>query len=211
MLRRLRFSVALASLLTAIPSFLIAQEVRGVITGIIKDPSGSVVPNVQVTVTANETGVRLLTRTNQDGLYQVTFLLPGVYTVVAESPGFEQMARLDVRIDPGTRVTVDLGLRMGSEKAIVEVSSEVPLIETTNADLGQVIPQEVVTEAGHPSIATPRTSSASPRGFRASLKARIRATIKPPSASTEGEGFRAATNGYSTACPTLSRSRPAQS
>ena len=41
------------------------------------------------------------------------FLLPGVYTVSAEAPGFERIARRDVRVDTGARVTVDLGMSIG--------------------------------------------------------------------------------------------------
>src|SRR3954453_3652092 len=115
-------SVAFAAVLTLIPSLLAAQEVRGVITGQIKDPSGSVVPDAHVTVVENETGARVLTKTNQDGLYEVSFLLPGVYTVYAEAPGFETIARRDVRVDTGARVTVDLGMSIGSESTVVDVS-----------------------------------------------------------------------------------------
>jgi len=140
----IRVSIILAVVIVS--SSIHAQEVRGVITGQITDPSGSLLPDVQVTVTENETGVQIKTKTNHTGSYQVTFLLPGVYTVSAEAPEFEKTARRDVRVDSGSRITVDLGMRIGSATATVDVTSDEPLVETTNPDISQLIPKEVVTE-----------------------------------------------------------------
>ncbi len=125
---------------------ILAQEVRGVVTGIVTDPSGKVLPQVQVAVSQAETGTQQLTRTNNDGVYEVPFLLPGVYAVSVEAHGFERMDRKDVRVDAGTRITVDFAMRLGSETVSVNVSSDTPLVETTNSDLSQLVPQQVVAD-----------------------------------------------------------------
>jgi protocatechuate 3,4-dioxygenase beta subunit len=65
-----------------------AQEVRGVVTGRITDPTGAIVPQAEVDVTAVDTGVVTKVKTNADGQYEVPFLLPGVYTVTALEAGF---------------------------------------------------------------------------------------------------------------------------
>lgn len=146
MFQKIWLRVSIILVLAIVSSSVLAQEVRGAITGQITDPGGSLLPDVQVTVTGNETGVQVKTQTNQTGVYQVTFLLPGVYTVSAEAPGFEKTAHQDVRVDTGSRVTVDLGMHIGSATATVDVTSDEPLVETTNPDLSQLIPREVVTD-----------------------------------------------------------------
>jgi len=153
MFRKLFPRVLAAPLLMSILSVLLccatparAQEVRGAVTGLITDSSGAVLPDVLVTVTATETGVQVRTRSSKDGVYEIPFLLPGSYAVNAAASGFSATERRDVRVDAGARITVDLQMKVGETTATVEVSSQAPLMETTNPDLSQLIPTEVVTE-----------------------------------------------------------------
>ena len=61
--------------------WLPAQEYRGTIQGRVEDPSGSVIPAANIAVQNVETGVTVSTKTNEEGNFQVPFLLPGNYTV----------------------------------------------------------------------------------------------------------------------------------
>ena len=123
-----------------------SQEIRGVITGQISDPRGAVLPGAEITVMEASTGIRVQTKSNHDGLYEVPFLLPGVYSVTVQSPGFEQTVHQNIRVDAGARITVDLALPVGSATTTIDVQSGTPLVETTNTDISQLIPQEVVTD-----------------------------------------------------------------
>ena len=66
---------------------LYAQAVAG-ITGTVTDPSGGVIPNVAVTIRNNATGVVQTTTTSSAGVYAVSGLIPGRYTVTADAPVF---------------------------------------------------------------------------------------------------------------------------
>ena len=67
------------------------QEVRGVINGTVDDPSGAMVSGAKIQVTNMDTGVVAgTTTTNVHGFYQISFLLPGNYSVTAESTGFKK-------------------------------------------------------------------------------------------------------------------------
>ena len=145
-LRNLLTRAVIGSIVIFMPSVLGAQEVRGVITGTITDPSGAAVSGAQLTLTQTDTGIKIETKTGQAGAYQFSFLLPGSYTVSAAAAGFSETTRRDVRVDAGSRITVDLALKVGSNTASVDVSSGGALLETTNSDLSQLISREVVTE-----------------------------------------------------------------
>ncbi len=145
-LRNLLMRGVIGSIVTLVPCALAAQEVRGVVTGTITDPSGAAVPGVQLSLTQTETGTTTQTKTDQAGAYQFPFLLPGIYTVTARAAGFSETTRREVRVDAGSRITVDLALKVGSNTASVEVVSSGALLETTNSDLSQLISREVVTE-----------------------------------------------------------------
>src|SRR6476646_9319360 len=58
------------------------------ITGRIVDPSGSVVPGAEVTVSSIATGADRVVKTNSSGYYTVPLLSPGEYRVSVQYAGF---------------------------------------------------------------------------------------------------------------------------
>lgn len=122
------------------------QEVRGVVTGRVTDASGAVLSQAEVDVIAVDTGVRAKAKTDGDGVYAVPFLMPGAYTVAVQAEGFNRTERRDVRVDAGSRVTVDLQMQLGTASSTIEVMADTPLMETTNSDLSQLVPRDVVTD-----------------------------------------------------------------
>src|SRR5579863_4237079 len=78
-----------------------AQEFRGTVLGRVTDPSGSVVPQVAITITNQDTQAKYGAVTNGDGNFSVPFVTPGTYTVSVEAPGFKAIAR------PGVIVRID--------------------------------------------------------------------------------------------------------
>ena len=75
--------VALAALATllCLQTSLFSQV--GGIRGVVADPSGAVIPGVNVTVTNVASGVVQKATTNESGIYAVPFLNPGTYRVEA--------------------------------------------------------------------------------------------------------------------------------
>src|SRR5579884_1759023 len=68
-----------------------AQAVYGSIIGTITDPSGAAVPNAKITVTDVRKGTSDTTTTNDTGNYSVTHLIPDVYDIRVEGPGFKTL------------------------------------------------------------------------------------------------------------------------
>ncbi len=77
--RGLRTLIVLSVFVTALFSsnFLRAQTFYGSISGVVKDPSGAVVPKVAVTVHENSTATEYKTVTDKGGSYRISFLKPG--------------------------------------------------------------------------------------------------------------------------------------
>ena len=122
-----------------------AQEFRGGIQGRVTDPSGASIPGVQISVKNLETGVKNGTATNEEGNYQVPFLLPGNYSVTAEHAGFKKASRNDVRVATSLQVTADFALEIGAASDTVTVDAKAPLLETSEPDLGLVMDNKYVS------------------------------------------------------------------
>jgi len=76
--------ICLFLLCLAISSLLTAQETRGSLVGRVTDATGAVMPGVDIEMVHSKTGVATKTTTNQEGLYQALYLLPGIYRVSAQ-------------------------------------------------------------------------------------------------------------------------------
>ena len=81
-------------------------------------------------------GVTRTLTTDDAGEYSAPNLIPGNYTVRAESKGFKKIERQNVGIEVGKEVRVDLTVQPGEQEQTVTVTEAVPLVETTNATLG---------------------------------------------------------------------------
>ena len=110
----------------SLPSLLRAQTVTGTILGNILDSSAAAVPNAQITITNQDTGVVRETASTGDGIYNVPSLLPGKYTVEAKAPGFSPGGVKDVVVNVGSNTRVDVTLQLGQVTQQVTVSEAIP-------------------------------------------------------------------------------------
>jgi hypothetical protein len=122
-----------------------AQALSG-INGTVTDASGAVVPNAKVTVTNNATNVVRTTNTSSAGTYDITDLIPGVYTVKVEMAGFQIATVNNVGIEVAKSSTVNATLRPGNAEQTVEVTGSLVALETEQPSLGTTIENKVVQE-----------------------------------------------------------------
>src|SRR6266852_5018364 len=115
-----------------------AQTV-GQVTGLVTDPSGSIVVGATVTVINSQTNVARTTSTNSAGNYAFPALQPGVYNVKAEMQGFQGEVREGVELQVEQIARIDFHLRIGAVKQTVEVAGGGPLLTTESATVGTVI------------------------------------------------------------------------
>ncbi|MBV8476324.1 MAG: carboxypeptidase regulatory-like domain-containing protein, partial [Acidobacteria bacterium] len=73
--------------------------------------------------------------TNQDGNYSVTHLVPDVYTVRIEAPGFKALEQKDVTVSADTGSRADGQFQVGGTQETVEVTAEAPQLKTDRSDV----------------------------------------------------------------------------
>ena len=115
----------------------------GTIQGTVTDPSGAMVPDAKVTARNVATGAETVRATTKDGLYSLSPLDAGDYTVTISSPGFETLVRENIHVDGLQVLTLDLTLKMGSANQTVTVTTTPPQLDTDNATLGGTLENEV--------------------------------------------------------------------
>ncbi len=134
-----------------------AQRDRGVITGIITDASGAVVPNAQVTAKQRETNSVIRSAATEAGAYTIPNLPIGVYTIEVEAAGFKKLERADVRVEMAQVLRVNLAMEIGKVTESIKVTAELSQIETETP--------RVQTTMAHAQVRNiPRTFTESDRG-----------------------------------------------
>src|SRR5437016_5754662 len=120
-------------------------QTTGSISGIVMDPSGSVIPDIAIICRNVDTGVQQNATTNMDGLYAFTTLPVGHYELETFRPGFKPYKRTGLAIDVGTKLQIDITLEMGEQSQQVTVSSNAVQVETADTQIGGVITSTDIT------------------------------------------------------------------
>ena len=123
-----------------------AQLNRGVIEGVVVDPQAAVVAGADVTVTSVDTNVASTTKTNSTGYYRVVDLVPGRYRVRIGAAGFNATDIVDIVVPAGQTVRVDAQMKLGSTQETVQVTGEVPLLETTASNFSHAVETRSIQE-----------------------------------------------------------------
>src|SRR5215471_15462298 len=116
------------------------------ISGAVKDPSGAVLPGVEVKVTQTETNVARVAVTNETGSYVVPNLPLGPYKLEAELPGFRSFVQTGIVLQVGSAPTVDVVMQVGQVTEQIEVEANAALVETRTSSIGQVVENERILD-----------------------------------------------------------------
>ena len=135
-----RFALVAALLALAAPRAVFAQVDRATVSGLVKDSGGAVVPGASVTVTNLATNVASQQTTTETGSYLVVNLIPGQYRIDVELSGFKKRSQT-VTLEVGQRARVDMSLEVGNFAETVDVAGASPILKTSEAALGSVIPE----------------------------------------------------------------------
>ncbi len=106
--------------------------------GIVKDPSGAMVPNARVTVRNEETGVSQVTTTDARGHYRFNDLQAGNSALFVNAPGFQRFNLTNVYLGIGRTNEIDGTLNVGAANETVEVQGTAPMVNATMASVSAV-------------------------------------------------------------------------
>src|SRR5256885_681010 len=114
-------TLSLIALLAVWPAS--AQFQRGTITGTVTDQTGSVIANSKITLQNAGTKEERSAMTDERGDYSFPSLLPGTYSVTAESGGFKTQMVNDIRLDVNQTARIDVKLAVGDISQKVEAQA----------------------------------------------------------------------------------------
>jgi hypothetical protein len=105
----------------------------------VTDQSGAVVQGVSVTLRNQGTNVSVVRKSNGDGEYTFSNLIPGTYTVNFVQSGFQQFEVNSILLSVGQTVREDAALTIGQSVSSVQVTASTPLVQTDTSSVGSVI------------------------------------------------------------------------
>ena len=135
----MRVQATLLIVLACSVSVCWAQQGRGTILGTVTDSSGAAVTDAHVSIVNTQTNTTVAAQTNSDGNYTSPPLIVGDYEVTAEHNGFKKTVRTGIGLQVDQRAVVNLELELGTVGESVQVTAAVPLVNTEDATIGQVI------------------------------------------------------------------------
>lgn len=171
---------------------LYGQIDTGSILGTVSDSSGARISGATVTLTNEGTNAALSMVTGDDGSYKFTPVKIGKYKLTVTMQGFQTTTEHGVNVDVGANVVSDFSLKPGSVNETVEVTGAVPVLQSQDASVGQVIDSRNVNDLPL-------------NGRNFTFLAQLAAGVNTPQADTRGNaatgafaanGLRPAQNNY---------------
>jgi hypothetical protein len=140
----MRYVITLLTAFAVSPVF--AQEVTATISGLVLDPTGAAIAGAKITVTNVETNQILTVNSEPTGNFVAPLLRPGRYRLSVSTPGFRTFERSAFTLEVGQHVSVEVTLQVGQTEEKVEVTADLPTINTENASVGKVIDSKSISQ-----------------------------------------------------------------
>jgi hypothetical protein len=128
----------LVTLTVLVPSAR-SQEVTATIVGTITDPSGAAVAGATIKANSVDRGVSYNAETNGAGLYRISELPAGNYTLTVEKAGFSTVSHAAFVLSVNQVARFDIALTVGKVSETLEVTGVAPVLETDATQVGTVI------------------------------------------------------------------------
>lgn len=128
----------------SLPSF--AQSGEATLAGVVEDPSGALIPNAPVRITNVDTGITVNSKSNGRGLFTVSGLTPGRYSLHAQHDGFAGVEINNITLNVGDQRRFEVKLPLSQSQQVVQVDGDTETINTSNATVSTVIDREFVND-----------------------------------------------------------------
>ena len=136
--------LGLLSLVLCVTTFTIAQSTDATISGLVIDPSGRVIPDADIEILNEATGVHYTNRTNGTGIYTVSILPPGQYRVQVSKVGFKTLIKPSIVLNVQSALAMNFTLPIGATSESITVEAGSSMINTTDASVSTVVDRKFV-------------------------------------------------------------------
>ena len=138
--------LALAALFAGTHNTFGQNANSGEIKGIVTDTTTAVIPAATVTVLNEQTGIKINTTTNDNGIYDLPSVEPGNYTVIVSKAGFRDSVHKGITLPVGT-IAVNASLEVGIAAEAVVVTANAPMIQTEESGQNMNFDTKAVQDA----------------------------------------------------------------
>jgi hypothetical protein len=135
---------AFLAALSVLPSMIFAQASS--LQGSITDPQGASVADAAMTLRNKDTDSQRQVLSDAQGRYLFAQVPPGKYTLTIQRPGFTVETRDNILLQVNSPSTLDVQLTVGKSAEVVNVSSEVATINTTDASIGNAFNENQIRQ-----------------------------------------------------------------
>jgi hypothetical protein len=143
-MKTLRNSWVLCLLLSATAVW--AQLYTSTVSGLVTDPTGAVIPNVQARLVDEQKGFSFTAVSDPTGRYLFRSVPPGNYKLAVQITGFQPQEQTGITVDINQNVTVNFSLQVGSTSQTVEITGAAPVLSTQDAVTGQVVDRKFIND-----------------------------------------------------------------
>jgi hypothetical protein len=145
-LKRGIFCLGLLLAITLGAGRLMAQSVRGALSGGVTDSTGAVVIGATVTAVSQENGGKSVTSTTSIGHYAFPDLPIGTYTVTVTAQGFAIESSTGVLVQVNTTTALNIALRPGGANETVTVDASSPTVDTESSEIGGTLSNKQIED-----------------------------------------------------------------
>jgi hypothetical protein len=132
--------------LLMVPGLVVGQTSMGAVNGTVTDSTGAIVPGATVTLVNESTNVRSERVTNGSGYFTFVNVRPATYTLSVALSGFSKAQVSPFSVGVNETVARNVTLQVGSAEETVEVTSQSELLQTSTAELGNVVEERVIRD-----------------------------------------------------------------
>ncbi|MBS1800053.1 MAG: TonB-dependent receptor [Acidobacteria bacterium] len=112
-----------------------AQTSKGILTGIVRDTTGAVIPNASVSVKNQDTGENRASKTQNEGAFRIEALSPGRYTISVSQQGFNPFSVSNIIVSASVVTSHDVVMTVGDTGSTVTVEANTVALNTENGQL----------------------------------------------------------------------------
>ncbi len=121
-----------------------SASATGRLEGTVTDSTGAAVPDADITVRNQNTGISTTLQSGAEGDFIFLYLDPGTYEVSIQKAGFNKLVLKDITVTVGTRAIIHPQLAIGRIETTISVSATTPLVDTAESSLGTVVDQQSI-------------------------------------------------------------------
>ncbi len=122
------------------------QSTNAHLSGVVTDSSAAAISGAEVSATNANTGVPYVATTNGSGVYVISEVVPGTYTITVTKSGFGDLVYSGLKLSTGDSLSQNFTMQPGAVQQTVSVTAADTLLAADTASTSDVLDNKMITE-----------------------------------------------------------------